>query len=92
MPEGLAVAVALRALGYSRGQALLLATLTGLVEPVGGLLGASAVTLAHFLLPWGLAIAAGAMIFVISSQIIPETHRRNVKTQATTGLMIGLVV
>ena len=47
-------------------------------------------TLAHFLLPWGLA--AGAMIFVISSEIIPEMHRRNVKTHATTGLMIGLVV
>lgn len=92
MPEGLAVAVALRALDYGRGQALLIATLTGLVEPVGGLIGASAVTVAHFLLPWGLAFAAGAMIFVISSEIIPETHRRNVKTHATTGLMIGLVV
>jgi ZIP family zinc transporter len=92
MPEGLAVAVALRALDYSRGQALLIATLTGLVEPVGGLLGASAVTLAHFLLPWGLAFAAGAMIFIISDEIIPETHRRDVKTHATTGLMVGLVV
>lgn len=92
MPEGLAVAVSLLAVNYTRTQALLVALLTGLVEPVGGLIGASAVTLADFLLPWGLAFAAGAMIFVISDEIIPETHRREMKTQATTGLMIGLVV
>jgi zinc transporter, ZIP family len=92
MPEGLAVAVALLTLRYSKGQALLVAMLTGLVEPIAGLLGASAVTLAHYLLPWGLAFAAGAMIFVISDEIIPETHRHGMETQGTAGLMIGLVV
>jgi ZIP family zinc transporter len=91
MPEGLAVAVSLLAINYSKAQALLVALLTGLVEPVGGLIGASAVTLSHFLLPWGLAFAAGAMLFVISDEIIPETHRRDMKTHATTGLMVGLV-
>lgn len=91
MPEGLAVAVALLSLNYSRRQALLVATLTGLVEPVGGLLGAVAVTMAQFLLPWGLAFAAGAMIFVISSEIIPEMHRKRLKNYATEGLMVGLV-
>jgi zinc transporter, ZIP family len=91
MPEGLAVAVSLLAINYSKAQALLVALLTGLVEPIGGLLGASAVTLAHFLLPWGLAFAAGAMIFIISDEIIPETHRRGMQTHATTGLMVGLV-
>jgi ZIP family zinc transporter len=91
MPEGLAVALALLTLRYSKGQALLVATLTGLVEPLGGLLGAGAVTLAGFLLPWGLAFAAGAMIFVISEEIIPETHRRGLELQGTLGLMLGLV-
>jgi zinc transporter, ZIP family len=91
MPEGLAVAVALLAINYSKAQALFVALLTGLVEPIGGLLGASTVTLAHFLLPWGLAFAAGAMLFVISNEIIPETHRREMKTHATMSLMVGLV-
>ncbi len=93
MPEGLAVAVALLTLNYTRLQALGVATLTGLAEPVGGLIGAAAVTVAQPLLPWGLAFAAGAMIFVISNEIIPEMHRRSgLKNFATEGLMIGLVV
>jgi ZIP family zinc transporter len=50
------------------------------------------VTLAGALLPWGLAFAAGAMIFVISDEIIPETHREGLETEATAGLMVGLVV
>ena len=92
IPEGLAVAVALLTLGYSRGQAVAVATATGLVEPVGGLIGVVAVTLAEPLLPWGLAFAAGAMIFVISDEIIPETHRHNHQNQATGGLMVGFVL
>ncbi|WP_421994596.1 ZIP family metal transporter [Reyranella sp.] len=93
IPEGLAVAVALLTLNYSRLQALWVATLTGLVEPVGGLVGAAAVTVAQPILPWGLAFAAGAMIFVISNEIIPEMHRRSgLKNFATEGLMVGLVV
>ena len=92
MPEGLAVAVSLLSLGYRKGEAFRVALLTGLVEPIGGLVGVGAVTVAQFLLPWGLAFAAGAMIFVISDEIIPETHRRGMQTQATAGLMVGLVV
>lgn len=92
MPEGLAVAVALLTLNYGRGHTLLVAAGTGLVEPVGGVLGVTAVTLATSLLPWGLAFAAGAMIFVISDEIIPETHRPGMAKFGTAGLMIGLVV
>jgi zinc transporter, ZIP family len=92
IPEGLAVAVALLTLGYSRAQAVAVATATGLVEPVGGLIGVVAVTLVEPLLPWGLAFAAGAMIFVISDEIIPETHRHNHQNQATGGLMVGFVL
>jgi ZIP family zinc transporter len=91
VPEGLAVAVALLTLGYSRLQVLAVTTATGLVEPVGGALGISAVTATTALLPWGLAFAAGAMIFVISDEVIPETHRRGFETLGTTGLMIGFV-
>jgi ZIP family zinc transporter len=92
LPEGLAVAVALTGQGYPRWQAFVVALITGLVEPVGGLLGVTAVTIAQPLLPWGLAFAAGAMIFVISSEIIPETHRQGFKLEGTFGLMIGFVV
>lgn len=92
MPEGLAVALALLTLGYPKISAFAVAGLTGLVEPVGGLVGSGAVSLAEFLLPWGLAFAAGAMIFVISDEIIPETHRKGMEGQGTVGLMIGVVV
>ena len=92
VPEGLAVAVSLASAGYTRLQAFLVASLTGLVEPVGGLVGGSAVWLAELMLPPVLALAAGAMIFVISDEIIPETHRKGLQTHGTAGLMVGLVV
>ena len=84
-PEGLAVAVALLGEGYSRSRAWVIAGLTGLVEPVGGLLGAGIITLSQPLLPWGLAFAAGAMLYVISHEIIPETHRSGHQNRATLG-------
>jgi ZIP family zinc transporter len=92
IPEGLAVATALLGLNYSRARAVLIATATGLVEPIGGLLGVMAVTAFTPLLPWGLGFAAGAMIFVISNEIVPETHRRGHEDLATAGLMIGLAL
>lgn len=92
IPEGLAVAVALLSVNYTRLQAMLVALVTGLVEPVGGIIGIAAVTIAESILPWGLGFAAGAMLFVISDEIIPETHRRGNETHATFGLMIGVVV
>lgn len=92
VPEGLAVAMALRAQGYRRGYAFLVALATGMVEPVGGLIGAAAVSLSELILPWGLAFAAGAMIYIISHEIIPETHRRGHQNAATAGLTIGLIL
>ncbi|WGV17539.1 ZIP family metal transporter [Fuscovulum ytuae] len=92
LPEGLAVAVALRGEGYSGRRAFTVAALTGLVEPMGGLLGAAIVTVSAALLPWGLAFAAGAMLYVISHEIIPETHRSGHQNRATLGLALGLVV
>lgn len=91
-PEGLAVALALQGEGYSKGYAFIVASLTGLVEPVAGAIGAATVGISEIVLPWGLVFAAGAMIFVISHEIIPETHRRGHQDAATIGLMIGLVL
>lgn len=91
-PEGLAVAVALLSIGFGRGAAFAIAALTGLVEPVSGLVGAYAVSLSQLLLPWAMAFAAGAMIYVISHEIIPESHRHGSQTVATRGLMIGLAI
>ncbi|MRJ41206.1 MULTISPECIES: ZIP family metal transporter [Idiomarina] len=92
LPEGLAVAVGLLAVGYSRLKAFVVASLTGLIEPLGGLVGGIFVNLSQLLLPWGLVFAAGAMLFVISHEIIPETHRHGHHQRATSGLMIGLVL
>jgi ZIP family zinc transporter len=91
-PEGLAVALALLSCGYKRRYSFMIATLTGLVEPVTGLLGAYAVSLSTHLLPWGMAFAGGAMIYVISHEIIPETHKRGSQNEATLGLMVGLTL
>jgi len=92
MPEGLAVAMPLVGLGYSRYRAVGVALLTGLVEPLGGLLGVAAVTVFHSVLPFGLAFAAGAMLFVISDEIIPETHSKGKSRLATFGVMFGFVI
>ncbi len=92
LPEGLAVAVALLGEGYSRVKSWGIAALTGLIEPVGGALGAGLISISEPFLPWGLAFAAGAMLYVISHEIIPETHRSGHQNKATLGLAIGLVV
>ena len=92
LPEGLAVALPMMTLGYSRWTAIGVAALTGLVEPLGGIMGVGAVTLFHPVLPLGLAFAAGAMLFVISDEIIPETHSKGKSRLATFGVMIGFVI
>jgi ZIP family zinc transporter len=89
MPEGLAVATGLLALGYGRGLAFLAAAATGLVEPMGGAVGAFAVAASAQLLPWALGFAGGAMLFVISSEVIPETHRPGFERGATAALFAG---
>ena len=92
MPEGLAVALPLLREGYSRRRSLWYGTLTGLVEPVGGLLGVALVSIFNSILPWALAFAAGAMLFVVSDEIIPESHRKGFERQATFGLVAGFIV
>ena len=92
MPEGLAVAFALIGERYGRAQAVGIALLTGLIEPIGGLLGVTAVVVVEPLLPWGLAFAAGSMLFVICGEIIPETHRKGFQKVGTFGIILGFVV
>ena len=92
MPEGLAVAFSLMTVGYSRVRSFVIATITGLFEPLFGLLGVSVVTFFLPILPWALGFAGGAMLFVISHEIIPETHRRGHENYATAGFLVGLII
>ncbi|MTI54609.1 ZIP family metal transporter [Geosporobacter ferrireducens] len=92
IPEGLAVALALVREKYSPTKAFLIALFTGLVEPIGGIIGIGLVHIAQPILPLGLAFAAGAMLFVISDEIIPETHKHGFERVATYGLLIGFVI
>ncbi|GLK87205.1 ZIP family metal transporter [Pseudomonas turukhanskensis] len=92
IPEGLAVAMALRATGMSSVRAAVLAILSGAMEPLGALIGigvSSGFALAY---PIAMGLAAGAMIFVVSHEVIPETHRNGHQTPATLGLMAGFAV
>ena len=102
-PEGLAVAVSLLGVGYSRWRSWTIAALTGLVEPLGGLLGAGVISMSQALLPWGLAFAAGAMLYVISHEIIPKLIEAGTKkghagplhrigTHAVFGCFAGLTI
>jgi ZIP family zinc transporter len=92
MPEGLAVALPLVREGFSRRRALAYATLSGLAEPIAGLIGVAAVQYMKPILPFGLAFAAGAMLFVVSDEMIPETHRRGHERIGTAGVILGFVL
>ncbi|WP_434778186.1 ZIP family metal transporter [Neisseria sp. Ec49-e6-T10] len=92
IPEGLVVALALLGAGYSKRTCILIGIFSGLVEPIGAVIGATIITSSAQLLPWGLGFAAGAMLFVISHEIIPESHRKGHEAFATGGLMIGFVL
>lgn len=92
IPEGFAVAFPLIAEGVSRKKAFLITLLTGIVEFAGGIIGAGIVQISKPLLPLALSFAAGAMLFVISDEIIPETHNKETARTATYGVMVGFVV
>ena len=93
LPEGLAVALPLLRANYSKRKAFLIALATGLVEPIGGLIGVSLVQIAKPILPFALAFAAGAMLFVISHEIIPESQDREGNSKLSThALLIGFVI
>lgn len=89
IPEGLSVAVALQSQGYSKKFAFGITALTGLIEVVGAMIGASVVAISDGVLPFALAFSAGAMLFIVSDEIIPETHRPGFEKGATLFLFIG---
>lgn len=91
-PEGLAVAVPLRRHGLSRKKAFMWGQLSGAVEPIAGVLGVALVMIAQPLLPYTLAFAAGAMIYVVVEEVIPETQREGNTDKATLGLIGGFVL
>jgi ZIP family zinc transporter len=91
-PEGLAVAVPLRRYGLSAKKAFMWGQLSGAVEPIAGVLGVVLVMVAQPLLPYLLAFAAGAMIYVVVEEVIPETQREGHTDKATLGLILGFVL
>lgn len=92
LPEGLAVALALRSVGLRPLLAVLIAALSGALEPFGALLGVGLSSGLEIAYPVGLGLAAGAMLFVVSHEVIPETHRNGHQTEATLGLMGGFAL
>jgi ZIP family zinc transporter len=91
-PEGVAVAVPLRREGLSRTKSFWYGQLSGMVEPAAGVLGALAVTMVAPLLPYALAFAAGAMIYVVVEEVIPESQREGNADLATIGVMLGFAI
>ena len=91
-PEGMAVAVPLRREGLSRFKSFWYGRLSGAVEPIAGVIGAAAVILIQPILPYALSFAAGAMIFVVVEEVIPESQRGDNTDLATLGFMVGFAV
>lgn len=91
-PEGIAVAMPLRREGMSRLKSFWFGQLSGVVEPFAGVLGAAAVLAMRPLLPYALSFAAGAMIFVVVEDVIPEAQRHGNIDTATFGVMIGFAL
>jgi len=88
-PEGAAVSIPLRREGFSRLKAFNYGQLSGVVEPIAAVIGAYLVLLMAPLLPYALSFAAGAMIFVVVEELIPESQRGNETDLSTIGAMIG---
>lgn len=92
IPEGLAVAMTLKAIGTPAWKAVAVAAGGGLLEPIGALIGVSLVGGSAMAYPIGLGLAAGAMLFMVFHEVIPETHRNGHQTTATLGLMVGFAL
>lgn len=91
-PEGFAVSVPLRRDGLSRFKSFWYGQLSAIVEPIAAVLGAAAVIVAKPLLPYALAFAAGAMIFVVVEEVIPESQRNGNTDLATAGTIVGFLI
>ena len=92
IPEGMVIIAPMLAAGVSKKRTLLIATLTGLVEVVGTLIGYLAVSISTIILPFALAFAGGTMLYVISDEMIPETHAHGAQRGATYALLSGFAL
>lgn len=92
IPEGMVIIAPLLSAGVSKGKTFIIALVTGLIEVVGTFIGYFAVSLAKFLLPFALAFAAGTMLYVVSDEMIIETHSHGVESAATYALIFGFCV
>ncbi len=92
IPEGLVVAMALRAVGYGRVFSVALGVASGIIEPIAAVAGAALIEVSAGLLPWGLACAGGAMLYVICHHIIPESHKNGLNEFASGSLVTGFIV
>jgi ZIP family zinc transporter len=92
LPEGVAVAVPLRRMGMSRRKSFMLGQASAIVEPIAGVLGAVAVTIFTPILPYALAFAAGAMIFVVIEEVVPESQQDGNTDLSTLGFIGGFII
>ena len=91
-PEGFAVSMPLRRAGFSKFKSWQWGQLSAIVEPIFAVIGAAFVIIVYPILPYALAFAAGAMIFIVVEEVIPESHRGGNADIATIGLIIGFIV
>ena len=92
IPEGMVIIGPMLAAGVSRRKTLAIASLTGIIEVVGTFIGYFAISIASVVLPFALAFAAGTMLYVISDEMIPETHAHGSERGATYSLLVGFSV
>jgi ZIP family zinc transporter len=91
-PEGAAVSVPLRREGMSRSRSFLYGQASGIVEPIAGIAGAAAVLFMQPILPYALSFAAGAMIYVVAEELIPESRAERHSDVPTIGVMLGFAI
>jgi ZIP family zinc transporter len=89
IPEGIVIIAPMLSAGVSKGKTFLIAAITGLIEVVGTFIGYFAVSLSVAILPFALAFAGGTMLYVVSDEMIPETHSHGNQRGATFALLIG---
>lgn len=92
IPEGMVIIAPMLASGMKKGRTFVIALMTGVVEVIGTLLGYFAVSISTAILPFALAFAGGTMLYVISDEMIPETHAHGNERGATYSLLVGFCV
>lgn len=92
IPEGLMVATSLLAIGFSRGRAAWYAALTGLLQPAGAFVGLLITGFSQSLVPFGMALAGGTMLFVVINEVLPETGQHDDKARGSLALLSGFIL